>query len=106
MKWHSEYDSIIHIISKKDGTPHPLSKKVRAKGFISFHHSNAYEKDGHIVLDVTASWKQENKGWFNLHIRIPTVKLKIPGKGRIQKFCYIQVIVFDLSYLPMAAVGT
>ena len=24
---------------------------------------------------------------------------------RIQKFCYIQVIVFDLSYLPVAAVG-
>ena len=68
MKWHSEYDSIIHIISKKDGTPHPLSKKVRAKGFISFHHSNAYEKDGHIVLDVTASWKQENKGLLNLRI--------------------------------------
>ena len=31
--------------------------------------------------------------------RIPTVKLKIPGKSRIQKFCYIQIIVFDLSYL-------
>ena len=33
-------------------------------------------------------------------IRIPTVKLKIPGKSifelRNQKFCYIQVIVFDL----------
>ena len=40
------------------------------------------------------------------HYRIPTVKLKIPGKSRIQKFCYIQVIVFDLSYLPVAAVGT
>ena len=38
--------------------------------------------------------------------RIPTVKLKIPGKSRIQKFCYIQVIVFDHSYLPVAAVGT
>ena len=25
---------------------------------------------------------------------------------RIQNFCYIQVIVFDLSYLPVAAVGT
>ena len=63
MEWHSEYDSIIHIISKKDGKPHPLSTKVRTKGFISFHHSNAYEKDGHIVLDVTASWKQENKDY-------------------------------------------
>ena len=25
---------------------------------------------------------------------------------RIQNFCYIQVIVFDLSYLPLGAVGT
>ena len=38
-------------------------------------------------------------------IRIPTVKLKIPAKSRIQKFCYIQVIVFDLSYLSVAAVS-
>ena len=43
---------------------------------------------------------------MNPQIRIPTVKLKIPGKSRIQKFCYIQVIVFNLSYLPLAAVGT
>ena len=38
--------------------------------------------------------------------RIQTVKLKIPGKSRIPNFCYIQVIVFDLGYLPVAAVGT
>ena len=45
-----------------------------------------------------------------LAARIPPVKLKIPGKVtfeiRIPNFCYIQVIVFDLSYLPVAAVGT
>jgi len=38
------------------------------------------------------------------------VKLKIPGKSifqiRNQNFGYIQVIVFDLSYLPVAAIGT
>ena len=42
-------------------------------------------------------------------IRIPTVKLKIPEsifKFRNQNFCYIQVILFDLSYLSVAAVGT
>ena len=42
--------------------------------------------------------------------RIPTVKLKIPRKNifglRNQNFCYSQVIDFDLSYLPVAAVGT
>ena len=42
--------------------------------------------------------------------RIPTVKLKIPGKSifkiRNQNFYFIQVVAFDLSYLPVAAVGT
>ena len=38
------------------------------------------------------------------------MKLKIPAKSifeiRNQNFCYIQVIVFDLSYLPVAAIET
>ena len=49
--------------------------------------------------------------WYDF--RIPTVKLKIPGKNifqiRIPNFCYIQVIVFDLlttGYLPVGAVGS
>ena len=55
------------------------------------------------------SW---SKLWLNsVHgRRIPTVKLKIPGKSifeiRNQNFCYIQDIVFDLSYLSVAAVET
>ena len=52
---------------------------------------------------MSARWRYRASG------RIPTVKLKIPGKSifeiRIPNFCYIQVIVFDLSYLPVAAVG-
>ena len=48
--------------------------------------------------------------WLKVQARIPTVKLKIPGKGifeiRNENFCYIQVIVFDLRYLPLAVVGT
>ena len=32
--------------------------------------------------------------------------VKKHGKSRIPNFCYIQVIVFDLSYLSVAAVGT
>ena len=42
--------------------------------------------------------------------RILTVKLKIPRKSifeiRNQNFYYIQVIVFDFSYLPVAAIWT
>ena len=40
----------------------------------------------------------------------PDGEIENSGKSifqiRIQKFCYIQVIVFDLSYLPVAAVET
>ena len=56
------------------------------------------------VIDLTET--QFEKINVSLRLRIPTVKLKIPGKSRIQKFYHIQVIVFDLSYLPVAAVGT
>ena len=39
----------------------------------------------------------------------PDGEIENSGKNifqiRIQKFCYIQVIVFDLSYLPVAAVA-
>ena len=52
---------------------------------------------------------QKDSHDFPMEIRIPTVKLEIPGKGifeiRNQNLCYIQVIVFDLSYLLVAAVG-
>ena len=39
----------------------------------------------------------------------PDGEIENSGKSieiRILDFCYIQVIVFDLSYLPVAAVGT
>ena len=48
--------------------------------------------------------------WNRIQNRIPTVKLKIPGNSifeiRNQNFCLIQVMFFELSYLPVAAVGT
>ena len=72
-----------------------------------------------LILKVIQGHQGEKSHWhvtthksenvFRSARRIPTVKSKIPGKlfpSRIQNFCYIQVIVFDLSYLPVAAVGT
>ena len=57
-----------------------------------------------IEITITLTLCRSFRQW----IRIPTVKLKDHGKSifeiRNQNFCYIQVIVFDLSYLPMAAV--
>ena len=45
----------------------------------------------------------------NLRIRIPTVKLKIPGKLFLNpdpEFLLNSSYSFDLGYLPVAAVGT
>ena len=43
-------------------------------------------------------------------VGIPDGKIENSGKSifeiRIPNFCYIQVIVFNRSYLPVAAVGT
>ena len=55
-------------------------------GFVfdqSLFNKTLFDPDGEI----------ENSGKSIFEIRIPT-------------FCYIQVIVFDFSYLPVAAVGT
>lgn len=71
MKWHSEYDSILHIINKKTGEPHPMSRKIKSKGYICFHYPNAYEENGHIIMDATASWKQENVDYTIERLRSP-----------------------------------
>ena len=61
------------------------------------------------VTKITKSFRNRHQHHEQV-TRIPTVKLKIPKnfffKIRIPNFCYIQVIVFDLSYLPVAAGGT
>ena len=47
---------------------------------------------------------------FRLHGRIPTVKLKIPGKSifeiRNQNFCYIQVLALTLRQLKLSISGS
>ena len=35
----------------------------------------------------------------------PDGEIENYGKSRISNFCYIEVIVFDISYLPVSAVG-
>ena len=74
MHWHSDYDACLHIINKKTGEPHPMSKKIFTQGHICFHYPNAYEENGHIVIDATASWKQSNKD-YTVGMRILIVQL-------------------------------
>ena len=48
--------------------------------------------------------------FIKIDVQDPDGEIENSGKSifeiRIPNFCYIQVIVFDLGYLPVAAVGT
>ena len=81
-------------------------KKINPREpLIGDYDSRGVNLDGHYEhVDVSTAGPRRNR--IEILPRIPTVKLKIPGQSRIQKICYIQVIVFDLGYLPVAAVGT
>ena len=72
------------------------------QSYVYHSKDNLTNRDTVQLIDTLMDRSQ----WTMVHGRIPTVKLKIPGKSRIQKFCNIQVIVFDFIYLPVAAVGT
>ena len=70
---------------------------------IETHKINIYEFPDH-------DDEEENRFVQSLTYRGSNIKKenseKKHGKIRIPNFCYIQVIVFDLSYLPVTAVGT
>ena len=73
----------------------PISVKAPKCFLTSNRHRSAVVISGSFPVKIIFL-----KNWDT---RIPTVKLKIPRKSisktRIPNFCYIQVIVFDLSYL-------
>ena len=92
-------------------TPHPPVQSLDSRlsqNMVYFMDSIRYES--YHFIEVQGLVQDQAEMPTDQAIRIPTVKLKIPWKSifeiRTQNFCYIQVIVFDLSYLPVAAIGT
>ncbi|XP_070561443.1 beta,beta-carotene 15,15'-dioxygenase-like isoform X2 [Ptychodera flava] len=52
LEYHPQCPAIFHIIEQESGKP--IDVKFFSSAFFCFHHINAYEHDGHIVLDVCA----------------------------------------------------
>lgn len=92
MQWHKDYDACLHIINKKTGEPHPMSRKIFSKGHICFHYPNAYEEDGHIVMDATASWQQSNTDYTIERLRSRDMMKEWLEKNEktndAQRFCF------------------
>ncbi|XP_037029629.1 beta,beta-carotene 9',10'-oxygenase-like isoform X2 [Bradysia coprophila] len=52
MSWNTSIKTRFHVVSLTDGKNHPVV--YEADPFFTFHHINAYEEDGQIVVDVAA----------------------------------------------------
>ena len=50
MRWHDDHSTIFHVINKITGDKTKITYK--AKGFFFLHVINAYEDEGHIVIDI------------------------------------------------------
>nr|AXQ06573.1 beta,beta-carotene-15,15'-dioxygenase [Pinctada imbricata] len=51
-QWYPDEKTLFKIIDRKSGVP--LSIKYTSEAQFTFHHINAYEEDGHLVLDMSA----------------------------------------------------
>ena len=49
MKWKPELQSRLHLIDRQSGE---LIKTVIVESFFAFHHANAYEESGNVIIDV------------------------------------------------------
>jgi beta,beta-carotene 9',10'-dioxygenase len=54
--WQPETGSFFHLIRKSDGT---LVKTYEAAPFFCFHHINAYEENGDVIVDLAAYYDSE-----------------------------------------------
>ncbi|KAJ8320150.1 hypothetical protein KUTeg_001737 [Tegillarca granosa] len=54
INWYPNEKTLLHIIDKSTGEKVNRSYTYQSDGFFVFHHANAYEQDGQIVLDVCA----------------------------------------------------
>lgn len=52
MEWHSKEKTKFHVVRRDTGEI--LSTKYASDAFLTFHHTNAYEEDGHLVVDLCA----------------------------------------------------
>src|SRR5690606_28426389 len=50
-RWRPERGTVFHIVDKDSGE---VVKSTRGEPFFAFHHVNAFERDGEVVVDLVA----------------------------------------------------
>lgn len=80
-KWQPQAGATFLIFDRNDGS---LVKRVEAEPFFSFHHINAQDRDGEIVLDIAAYNDAEIVSSFYLH-RLSNPNMALP-QGRLRRY--------------------
>ncbi|XP_064095619.1 carotenoid isomerooxygenase-like [Macrobrachium nipponense] len=52
-QWYPEEKTIFRVVDRSTGKL--VSTRYTTEAFVIFHHTNAYEKDGHLVIDLAAT---------------------------------------------------
>ncbi|XP_045113690.1 beta,beta-carotene 15,15'-dioxygenase-like [Portunus trituberculatus] len=52
MEWHGKHKTKFHVVRRDTGEI--ITTKYASDAFLTFHHTNAYEEDGHLVVDLCA----------------------------------------------------
>ncbi|XP_043936989.1 beta,beta-carotene 9',10'-oxygenase isoform X2 [Protopterus annectens] len=65
LTWEPKSNTIFHIVNKHTGQIHPV--KYCTKAFLTFHQINAFEENGHIILDMCCCDDGSAIHMFNIH---------------------------------------
>ncbi|KAG7173550.1 Beta,beta-carotene 15,15'-dioxygenase-like 2, partial [Homarus americanus] len=86
LKWMPEEHLYFHVIERSTGRSVPI--KYTADSLIILHHINAWEEDGHLILDVTANdeGKYLTTFYFNNIEKEVTDASKVIVTSRIRRF--------------------
>jgi carotenoid cleavage dioxygenase-like enzyme len=80
-KWQPQQGTTFLIFDRNDGS---LVKRVEAEPFFAFHHINAQDRDGEVVLDIAAYDDAEIVSSFYLH-RLSNPNMALPH-GHLRRY--------------------
>lgn len=94
-EWHSERCTRVHVVHRRTGETIPVI--YEACPLFTFHHANAYEKDGCLVVDFC---KIEDPSGIFSSLGIDEMR-QSGGKthvSRIRRLTYADLMLFDQDY--------
>nr|XP_033799628.1 beta,beta-carotene 15,15'-dioxygenase [Geotrypetes seraphini] len=99
LNFHKEEKTWIHVVDKR--TKKPIETKFYTNALVVFHHVNAYEEDGHLVVDVIA---YKDSSLYDVFY-MANLKKVFDGNSSLASIPICQRFVIPLQHDKNAEVG-